>query len=104
MVRQVLPPQPIKVHSGADIHLQPVEDPIPEQVDAPEGDCDPMRKPTLEQAPGRTCDPVEKGAYAGASFLAGLVTPWGTPHGNSPFLKDCNPMEKIHAGAVCEEL
>ena len=34
MVRQVVPLQPMKVHGGASIHLQPVEDPTPEQVDA----------------------------------------------------------------------
>ena len=34
MVRQAVPLQPMQVHSGADIHLQPVEDPTPEQVDA----------------------------------------------------------------------
>ena len=42
MVRQAVPLQPMKVHSGADIHLQPVEDPTPEQVDAPKGGCDPV--------------------------------------------------------------
>jgi len=31
MVRQAVPLQPMEVHGGADIHLQPVEDPIPEQ-------------------------------------------------------------------------
>ena len=34
MVRQAVPLQPMDVHSGADIHLQPVEDPMPEQMDA----------------------------------------------------------------------
>ena len=34
MVRQAVPLQPMEVHSGADIHLQPVEDPTPEQGDA----------------------------------------------------------------------
>ena len=34
MVRQAVPLQPMEVHSGADIHLQPMEDPTPEQVDA----------------------------------------------------------------------
>ena len=30
MVRQAVPLQPMEVNSGADIHLQPVEDPRPE--------------------------------------------------------------------------
>ncbi|KAK4822884.1 hypothetical protein QYF61_021103 [Mycteria americana] len=42
MVRQAVPLQPMEVHGGADIHLQLVEDPTPEQVDVPEGGCDPV--------------------------------------------------------------
>ncbi|GAB0180141.1 hypothetical protein GRJ2_000479400 [Grus japonensis] len=34
MVRQAVPLQPMEDDDGADIHLQPVEDPTPEQVDA----------------------------------------------------------------------
>ena len=34
MVRQAVPLQPMEVNGGADIHLQPVEDPTLEQVDA----------------------------------------------------------------------
>ena len=34
MVRQAVPLQPMEVHGGAEIHLQPVEDPTPEQVGA----------------------------------------------------------------------
>ena len=34
MVRQVVPLQPMEVHGGADIHLQSVGDPMPEQGDA----------------------------------------------------------------------
>ncbi|KAK4813813.1 hypothetical protein QYF61_026417 [Mycteria americana] len=34
MVRQAVPLQPMEVHDGADTHLQPVEDPTPEQVDS----------------------------------------------------------------------
>ena len=42
MVKQVVPLQPVEVHGGAHIHLQPAEDPTPEQVDALEGGCDPV--------------------------------------------------------------
>ena len=50
--------QPMEVHHGADLHLQPAEDPMPEQMDAwrklwPHGE------PVLEQVPARTCGPVE---------------------------------------------
>ncbi len=34
MVERVVPLQPMEVHGGAEIHLQPVEDPTPEQVEA----------------------------------------------------------------------
>ena len=34
MVRQAVPLQPMEVHGGADIHLQPLEDPTLEQGDA----------------------------------------------------------------------
>ncbi|KAM7095809.1 uncharacterized protein J5F26_010194 [Ciconia maguari] len=33
---------PMEVHGGADMHLQPVEDPTPQQVDVPEESCDPV--------------------------------------------------------------
>ena len=42
MVRQAVPLQPPEVHGGADIHPQPVEDPVSEQVNVPEGSCDPV--------------------------------------------------------------
>ncbi|GAB0207658.1 AN1-type zinc finger protein 5-like [Grus japonensis] len=45
MVKQADPLQPMEVDGGADIHMQPVEDPTPEQVDAPKGDCDPVGSP-----------------------------------------------------------
>jgi len=35
--RAEIPLQPVVVHSGADIHLQPMEDPMLEQVDAQRG-------------------------------------------------------------------
>jgi len=38
MVRQAVPLQHVEVHDGADIHLHP----MPEHVDVPEGDCDPV--------------------------------------------------------------
>ena len=41
MVRQAVPLQPVEVHGGAVIHLQPLDHPTPEQVKVPEGGCDP---------------------------------------------------------------
>ncbi|GAB0187139.1 zinc finger and BTB domain-containing protein 5 [Grus japonensis] len=70
-----------------------MEDPTPEQVEAPEGVVA-CGKPTLEQAPGWTCGPVERGAHARAGLLAGLVTSWGTPRWSSLLLKVCTPWER----------
>ncbi|GAB0205794.1 AN1-type zinc finger protein 5-like [Grus japonensis] len=58
MVRQAVPLQPMEVHGGADIHLQPVEDPTLEQVETPEGGCDPGR------------------SLRWSKLLAGPVAPW----------------------------
>ena len=45
----------MEVNGGADNHLQLMEDPTPEQVDAPEGGCDPVGSLCWS----RTCGPVE---------------------------------------------
>ncbi|GAB0206076.1 AN1-type zinc finger protein 5-like [Grus japonensis] len=50
--------QPMEVHGGAEIPLQPVEDPRPEQVETPEGGCDPVGSPHWSR------------------LLAGPVAPW----------------------------
>ncbi|PKU40823.1 hypothetical protein llap_8879 [Limosa lapponica baueri] len=107
----------IKVNSGADVHLQPLEDTMLEQVDA-QRRLWPCVKLMLEQAPGRTCGPVERGTHAGADLLAGLVTPWKGPMLEQlvkncsrweglmleKFRKDCLPWEGLHtqAGEECE--
>ncbi|KAK4829703.1 hypothetical protein QYF61_006078 [Mycteria americana] len=93
MVRQAVPLQPMEVHGGADIHLQPVEDPMLEQVDVPEGGCDPRGKLALEQAPVRTCGPMERGAHAGEGLTKGI------PEGI-----DSSPVEKDLAVLVDEKL
>ncbi|KAK4829932.1 hypothetical protein QYF61_007655 [Mycteria americana] len=75
MVRQAVPLQPMEVNSGADIHLQPVEDLTPEQMDVPE----------------RCCDSVESLHWSG--LLTGPVDPWRE-----------KPMGRTHVGEVCGEL
>ena len=37
-----IPLQPMEVDGGADIHLQPTDDPTLGQVETPEGGCDPV--------------------------------------------------------------
>ncbi|GAB0209637.1 EH domain-containing protein 4 [Grus japonensis] len=94
------------------VHLQPMEDPTPEQVEAPEGGCDPM------------------GSLHWSKLLAGPVDPWREelmleqvcwqdlgPHGGpmleqfmkncslweglmlEKFMKDCLLWEGLHVGA-----
>jgi len=71
MVSQAVPLQPMEVHSGADICLQLMKDPMLEQVDA-QRRLSLHREPVLEQAPARTCGLVERGAHAGAGLLQDL--------------------------------
>lgn len=58
----------------------------------------------MEQVPGRTCDPVKRGAHIGVGLLTGLVTLWGpilelsVPEGLHP--EEGGP----HDGTVCEGL
>ncbi|KAK4822153.1 hypothetical protein QYF61_010414, partial [Mycteria americana] len=73
MVRQAVPLQPMEVHSGADIHLQPVEGPTPEQ------DCTPWKGPTLEQF------------VKNCSLWEGLTL--------EKFTEDCLPWEGPHVEA-----
>ncbi|GAB0184561.1 AN1-type zinc finger protein 5-like [Grus japonensis] len=58
MVRQAVLLQSMEVNGGADIYLQSVEDPPPEQVDALKGGCDTMESPCWSK------------------LLAGPVAPW----------------------------
>ncbi|KAM9590910.1 uncharacterized protein ACIBXB_005942 [Morphnus guianensis] len=89
-VLQVLEQRFTEVHGRADIHLQPMEDPTPEQVDTPEGGCDPMESPYWSR------------------ILAGPVTPWR----EKPMLEQEGPHtggreeheEEGMAETICDEL
>jgi len=91
MVRQAAPLQPMEVHGGADLHLQPVEGTPRRSRGMPEGVCDPVGSPCWSRL---LAGPVERGAHTGAGLLAGLVTPWGpmleqpVPEGLQPCGKD----------------
>ena len=99
MVRQVVPLQPMEVHGGADIHLQPMEDPTLEQVDVPEGSCDPMESPCWSRLLSAAVAPW-RGAHAGAGLLAGPVTPWEGPHTGAEEEHE----EEGAAETTCDEL
>ncbi|PKU45558.1 hypothetical protein llap_4132 [Limosa lapponica baueri] len=57
MVRQIVPLDPMEINGEADIHLQSMEDPTPQQVDAQ-----------------RKLGPVESLCWS--RLLAGSVDPW----------------------------
>lgn len=86
-----------RAHNGAEIHLQTLEDPTLVQMDA-------LRRlrlceqPVLDQAPGRTCWPMQRGHHAGSSF-AGKTFPWDTRQMQS-LPEELYPMEETHAGAA----
>ncbi|GAB0191530.1 potassium voltage-gated channel subfamily H member 7 [Grus japonensis] len=65
MVKQAVPLQPMEDGGGADIHVQPVENLTPEQVDASEGGCDPWE---AHAGAGSWQDlwTMERGAHTGA--------------------------------------
>jgi len=88
MVRQAVPAA-MEAHGGADPHLQPGEDPKPDQG-VPEGGCDPVGSPTLEQAPGKTCDPVGDPWWSSLFLKDG--TPWKGPT-LGQFVQNCSPWE-----------
>ncbi|GAB0186735.1 AN1-type zinc finger protein 5-like [Grus japonensis] len=86
-VKQAVPLQPMEVDGGEDIHLQPMEDPMLEQVETPKGGCDPVGSPRWNR------------------LLAGPVAPWKeepTLEQSAP--EGLHPVGEIHAGAVREEL
>ncbi|GAB0178442.1 AN1-type zinc finger protein 5-like [Grus japonensis] len=76
MVRQAVPLQPIDDDGGADIHLQPVEDPTLEQVDAPEGGCDPVGSLCWSKL---LAGPVKTGAHARAAEEGIDRVAWWSP-------------------------
>ena len=71
-----IPLQPVVVHGGEAIHLQPMDDPTPEQVGARRRLC-PRGGPTLEQPVPEGLQPVE-GTHAGA--VRGELQPMGRTH------------------------
>ena len=83
--RQAVPLQPTEVNGGAEIPLQPVEDPTPEQAAGPGEGRDSVGKPTLEQ------------------FMEDC-SPW-KGLGLEKLMEDWPPWEGPHAGAgeECEE-
>ena len=89
MVMQVVPLQPMEVHGGADIHLQPMEDPTPEQADVPEGGCSPVGSPCWSRLLAGPADPWRERSPRWSRFAGRTGGPVGDPRWSSLFLKDC---------------
>ncbi|GAB0184449.1 zinc finger and BTB domain-containing protein 5 [Grus japonensis] len=109
MVRQAVLLQSMEDDGGADIHLQPVEDPTPEQVDAQKEAVIPWEAhagadswqdlwPCGERSPGwsrfavRACDPV--GDPCWSSLFLKVCTPWKGPM-LEQLVKSCSPWEGL---------
>ncbi|KAM9590862.1 uncharacterized protein ACIBXB_005912 [Morphnus guianensis] len=107
MVRQAVPLQLMEVHGGADIHLQPMEDPhagaggfpkeavTPWEARAGAGSWQDLwtrgeRSPCCSRFSGRTCDPT--GDPCWSSVLLKDCTPWKGPM-LEQFVKNCSPWE-----------
>ncbi|GAB0207967.1 hypothetical protein GRJ2_003262400 [Grus japonensis] len=113
-----IPLQPVeKTMVRQAVHLQPVEDPTLEQVEASEGGCDPVgslcwnrllaepvapwrEQPMLEQAPGRTCDPMGDSRWS--SLFLKEFTPWKRPT-LEQFMKNCSPWEGLTLEKLVED-
>ncbi|KAJ7400073.1 hypothetical protein BTVI_108650 [Pitangus sulphuratus] len=61
----------MQVHSGAEVHLQLMEDPMLEQVDVPKGCCDPVKR------------------WCWCRLLVGLVVLWREEPKLEQFMKNC---------------
>jgi len=103
MVRQAVPLQPMEVHGGADIHLQPVEGTPRQSRWMPEGSCDPMERPCWSRLLAGPADPWREEPTLEQVCWQG----WGPRGGHTleqPVPEGQHPVGRTHAGAVCEEL
>jgi len=91
MVREAVPLQPMQVHSGAHVHLQPMEDAMPEQVNAPKGGCDPVGSLHWSKLLAVPVARWKKRSPHWSGFAGRTSDPVGDPRWNSLFLKDCTP-------------
>jgi len=92
-VRQVVSLKPMKVHCGAEIHLQPVEGTPRQSRWMPEGSCDPLQEP---RAGAGSCQDLQthgEGRPRWSRFAGRACDPMGDPCWSSLLLKDCTPWE-----------
>ena len=115
--RQVVPPSAHGGEKGADAHLQPREDPTPEQGDAPQDGRDSMGKAALGQSVPEGLQPME-GTHAGTvreelqpvgrthpgEVHEGLSPVGGTPRWSRGQVRSPPPEEEGAAETTCDEL
>lgn len=83
-----------------EIHLQPLEDPALQQVDA-QGGHDPVGGPWWTHGPpGRTCGPVRDPHWS--SLFLQDCTPWKGPT-LEQFVKNCSPWEGLMLDKFLED-
>ena len=102
--RQAVPLEPVEVHSGADLHLQPGEDPTPEQGDARRR-LGPVGSPRWSRLLAGPVAPWRERSPRWSRFSGRTCDPTGDPRWSSLCLKDCSLGEGPHAGAgeECDE-
>ena len=107
---------PWEVHSGADIHLQPMEGTPHWSRWMPEGSCDPVRSPRwsrLLSGPVKREEPnPEQVCWQGLGLAGGPRLEQAVPEGLHPVgrthtgavREKLHPVGRIHIGEVCGEL
>ncbi|GAB0203581.1 hypothetical protein GRJ2_002823700 [Grus japonensis] len=100
MVKQAVPLQLMEVHGGAEILPAAHGGPHAGAGGGTQRRLQPCGKPTLEQAPGRTGDPVGDPRWS-SLFLKGC-TPWKGPT-LEQLVKDCSPWEGLTLEKLVED-
>jgi len=95
--------QPMVVHGGADIHLQPREVLMPEKVGAPEEGCDPVGSPRWSRLLAGPMAPWRERSPRWSRFSGRAGGPVGDPRWSSLFLKDCTLWEGPTLGQFVED-
>ncbi|KAK4830792.1 hypothetical protein QYF61_013625, partial [Mycteria americana] len=102
MGRKVVPVQPMEVIGGADIHLQPVEDPTLKQADMPWRKLQPVENPCQRRLLAGTVAPGEEPTLEKVFWQD--LWPCGGPTLEQSVPEGLHPVERTRAGTVLEEL
>ncbi|GAB0208304.1 mitochondrial enolase superfamily member 1 [Grus japonensis] len=104
MVKQAVPLLPPMEDGGEQrFHLQPTEDPTPEQVEAPEGGCEPVGSPCWSKLLAGPVDPWREEPTPEQVCWQDLG-PHGGPTLEQPAPEGLHPVGETHIGAVHEGL